>query len=218
MPQRSRFDGRPASTLKLNGGRLCLDFVNSVGARHFSHSGEMTVRDEKLNDYIDLLAWGRHAGALTDDEAESLAKESNRRPREAAAVFGRAIQLREAIYRICKARLSRREPKKTDLSTLNKELCQERNVEQLVFEKAGFKWQWSARSAELERVLWSVTKSTAELLTRGDLSRVRECDGEDCGWIFLDVSKNRGRRWCDMQDCGNLAKVRRFRRRLRGAN
>jgi predicted RNA-binding Zn ribbon-like protein len=31
--------------------------------------------------------------------------------------------------------------------------------------------------------------------------------------LFLDISKNSRRQWCDMQTCGNLAKVRRFRRR-----
>jgi predicted RNA-binding Zn ribbon-like protein len=31
--------------------------------------------------------------------------------------------------------------------------------------------------------------------------------------MFLDISKNGRRQWCDMQDCGNLAKVRRFRQR-----
>ena len=56
MARPLRLDGRSASTLNLIGGRLCLDFVNSVGARRFSSSHKMTIRDEKLNDYLDLLA------------------------------------------------------------------------------------------------------------------------------------------------------------------
>jgi len=67
--------------------------------------------------------------------------------------------------------------------------------------------------AALERVLWSVTLTAADLLTSGDLSQVRLCDGEDCGWLFLDTSRNHSRHWCDMKDCGNRAKVRRFRTR-----
>src|SRR6266498_3623239 len=53
----SILDGRAAGGVHLVGGRLCLDFVNSVGARRVSPSGEMTIRDEKLRDYLDLLAW-----------------------------------------------------------------------------------------------------------------------------------------------------------------
>ena len=218
MPRASRLDGRSAGEVHLIGGRLCLDFVNSVGARRFSPSRKMTIRDEKLNDYLDLLAWGRHAGALTNADTETLAHESNRHPREAAAVFHRAIRLREAMYHVCNAKLSHKQPNEADLFVLNEELHLARGAEQLVFEKAGFDWQWSRPGAALDRVLWSVARSAANLLTQDDLSRLRQCGGDDCGWIFLDTSRNRGRRWCDMRDCGNVAKVRRFRRRLSAAH
>ena len=218
MARPSRLDGRPAGTLNLIGGRLCLNFVNSVGARRFSPSRKMTIRDEKLNDYLDLLAWGRHAGALTKADAETLAHESSRHTKEAVAVFHRAIRLREAMYHVCNAKLSHKQPKEADLLVLNEEIRLARGAEKLVFEEAGFDWQWSTPDSALDRVLWPVTRSAAELLTQDDLSRLRQCGGEDCGWIFLDTSRNRGRRWCDMRDCGNLAKVRRFRHRLSAAH
>src|SRR5271155_1706478 len=69
MPRDSRLEGRPAGAVNLIGGRLCLDFVNSVGARRFLPSRKMSLGEEKLNDYLDLLAWGRHAGALTSADA-----------------------------------------------------------------------------------------------------------------------------------------------------
>jgi predicted RNA-binding Zn ribbon-like protein len=214
MGRPSRLDGRPAGTLSLIGGRLCLDFLNSVGARRISQSGEITIRDEKLSDYLDLLAWGRHAGALTNADAEPLTHKSSRHPKEAAGVFHRAIRLREAVYQICDAKLSHKQTKEADLLVLNEELRLARGAEQLVIEKAGFDWQWSTPDSALDRVLWPITRSAAELLTQDDLARLRQCSGEDCGWIFLDTSRNGGRRWCDMRDCGNLAKVRRFRDRL----
>jgi predicted RNA-binding Zn ribbon-like protein len=67
-------------------------------------------------------------------------------------------------------------------------------------------------------MLWLIADSAAEMLTTSDLSRLKQCPGDDCGWLFEDTSKNRRRQWCDMQDCGNLAKVRRFRSRLRRAS
>ena len=62
-------------------------------------------------------------------------------------------------------------------------------------------------------MLWPVAHSAAGLLTADDLARVRECAAEHCTWLFVDHSKNRSRRWCDMQSCGNAAKVRRYRSR-----
>ncbi|HEV2391667.1 MAG TPA: CGNR zinc finger domain-containing protein [Verrucomicrobiae bacterium] len=40
---------------------------------------------------------------------------------------------------------------------------------------------------------------------------MRLCQGDTCGWLFVDSSKNHSRRWCDMRDCGNRAKARRHR-------
>jgi predicted RNA-binding Zn ribbon-like protein len=204
---------RPAAAVNLVGGHLCLDFVNSVGARRIAPSGEMMIRDEKLADYVDLLAWGRHAGVLTDGPAQTLARESSRREKEAAAVFRRAIRLREALYYIFRAILLRKEPEQLHLHVLNEELCLAREAEHLVFQKPHFAWHWGASDSSLDRVVASVARSAAELLTQGDLTRLHKCAGDDCGWIFEDTSRNRGRRWCDMRDCGNVAKVRRFRKR-----
>jgi len=69
----------------------------------------------------------------------------------------------------------------------------------------------------LDRMLWPIAQSAAEFLNAGDFSRLRECGGEECGWLFEDTSRNRSRQWCHMQDCGNLAKVRRFRTRLQSS-
>ena len=204
---------RPAAAVNLVGGHLCLDFVNSVGARRTGSSGEMIICDEKLTDYIDLLAWGWHAGILTDNEVQTLARESGRRRKEAAAVFRRAIRLREALYYVFNAILLRKEPERLHLRMLNEELRLAREAEHLVFQKPHFAWYWSASSSSFDGVVACVARSAAELLTEGDLTRINKCAGDDCGWIFADISRNRGRRWCDMRDCGNVAKVRRFRRR-----
>jgi predicted RNA-binding Zn ribbon-like protein len=53
------------------------------------------------------------------------------------------------------------------------------------------------------------------LLTSDKLSRVRQCQGENCTWLFLDTSKNHTRRWCEMKVCGNRVKARRHYERKR---
>ena len=65
----------------------------------------------------------------------------------------------------------------------------------------------------LYRLLAAVIKSAIELLTSPDLDRLRICAADTCAWLFLDTTKNRTRRWCDMKVCGNREKMRRFRAR-----
>ena len=74
----------------------------------------------------------------------------------------------------------------------------------------GYDWSWAGRPDDLARPLWPVARSAVELLTLGDLARVRECPGAgDCGWLFYDTSRNGSRRWCSMEGCGSRVKMRR---------
>jgi predicted RNA-binding Zn ribbon-like protein len=215
---------KSAGEMKLVGGRLCLDFINTVNGRKSnsprreSHSLNSQVLSDKLREYSDLVEWSRHAGIITATEAERLIQAGKPKAGEARNVFDRAIALREALYRIGKAIITGRRPQKSDLETLNEELLRARTHERLAHGPHGFTWESIGGEAALDRMLWAVAHSGAELFTTGDLSRLRECCGEDCGWLFEDISKNRSRQWCDMQNCGNLAKVRRFRTRLRSGN
>lgn len=213
-----------AAEMKLVGGRLCLDFINTVGGRKSdpprrkSHSLSSQLLGDKLGEYSDLVNWSRHSGIVTATEAERLIQASKRNAGEASEVFDRAIALREALYRICRAIMTGRQPPRADLNTVNDELLEARTHERLTHSAEGFTSEWVGSEAALDRMLWSIIHSAAELLTTGDLSRLRECGGEECGWVFEDTSRNRSRQWCDMQDCGNLAKVRRYRTRLRRSN
>ena len=213
-----------AAQMRLVGGQLSLDFVNTVDGRSSysprkNPAAASNVLGDKLRNYSDLVGWGQHAGIITALEARSLIREGKRKAAEAAKVFERAIALREALYRIFKARLTDGTPRSVDLDTVNDELQRARSHERLTRAGDGFTWEWIGPATALDRMLWSIAHSGAEYLTAGDLSRLRECGGEECGWLFEDTSKNRSRQWCHMQDCGNLEKVRRFRaRQRRGSN
>ena len=79
----------------------------------------------------------------------------------------------------------------------------------------GFGWGWRD-GAELDRPLWPIARDAAELLIdREARGRVRLCAADDCDWLFLDLTRNRSRQWCDMKICGNRAKVRAYYRRKR---
>jgi predicted RNA-binding Zn ribbon-like protein len=211
----------PAATAKLIGGPALSGFcqfgrrAHSGFAIHAEGAAACVVREDKLNDYGDLLAWSQHVGLLTEAEARKLLRESRQRQAEAALVFARAIELREAIYRLCKAILNKTLPRQSDLEQLNQELAIAHGRVRLAAGEENFVWAWPDAKNSPDHILWRITDSAAEFLTAGDLTRLRECGGEDCGWLFEDTSKNRSRQWCDMRDCGNLAKVRRFRTRSR---
>jgi len=205
-----------AAEMRLIGGRLCLDFVNTVdGRKSDSAQRKSQVLGDKLKDYLDLVAWAQHSDIITAAEAARLIKESKQKPAAANAVFHRAIALREALHRILKATVMEKAPQSIDLETVNDELEKKKKNERLISTEEGFTWELTGAETALDRMLWSVVQSAAEFLSTADLSRLRECGGEECGWLFEDTSRNRSRQWCHMQDCGNLAKVRRFRTRLR---
>jgi predicted RNA-binding Zn ribbon-like protein len=190
---------------KFVGGRVCLDFVNTVGGRVRG----VVVRD-RLRGYEDLLAWSEAAGLITGSEARILARRAT--PRTTKAIASRAMALRQAIY------LLFRPGRDTEaLTILNREVAVARRHEHLLRARDEFRWQWDDVPA-LDRMLWPLAHSAAELLASSERARVRLCEGEDCGWLFLDTSRNGARHWCDMKDCGNRAKVRRFRERQRVAD
>jgi predicted RNA-binding Zn ribbon-like protein len=98
---------------------------------------------------------------------------------------------------------------------VNFELSAARGQDRLAAGPDGLRWQSAGVGEHLESVLWPVARAASALLTSADLSRLRECGGRGCGWLFLDRSRNHSRQWCRMEDCGNVSKVRRFRQRRR---
>lgn len=200
-----------AASLKLLGGRLSLDFVNTVDWRTGDHP------EECLTSYADLVAWSEHAGALTHRQAQRLLTEAARRPAEAQAVLERAVRLREATYHMFLAISRGRSQSAADLAAFNAELSSLLARSKVIQTGEGFAWQWTAAEDALDRMLSPVMRDALDLLTSEELHRVGECPGDGCGWLFLDTSRNRSRRWCAMEDCGNRAKARRHYQRTRAA-
>lgn len=201
-----------ASPFELSGGRLCLDFANTLSKRLTSHPKEL------LASYGDLAAWSRQAGLVTEREAGVLIREAKRRPADAAAVLERATALREAIYRIFSAVAGEGPAGGGDLATLNAALSEALPLLGIVPKGGSFAWRWTGDGQRLDRMLWPVTRSAADLLTSGELAAVRECEAESCAWLFMDRSRNRSRRWCDMKACGNRAKARRHYERKKAGH
>jgi predicted RNA-binding Zn ribbon-like protein len=191
---------------ELTGGALCLDFTNTLGDRP-------RCREEHLPGYGELLRWSRQAEVLTAAEVNAIAREAEKRPRLAEAAFEQAIELRETIYRIFAALARSERPANTDIEALNTHLHQALPYLELLRGYDSITWSWGGPERSLERMLWPVARSAADLLTSDEAVALRECDSETCSWLFVDRSRTKRRRWCDMSTCGNRAKARRHYQR-----
>ena len=207
----------PRSPFKRVGGHPVTDFINTVGgrvpgARHAGHDYADRIVGERLGRFDDLLAWGAECGLLTPAEGRRIAR-SPAGVRQTA--YGRAIEFRAALYRLFKAALEDWPPPSNDLDALASVAEDARGTQRLHRERGRPAWVWPP-DGNPDRIVRTLALSAVELLASPDLERVRQCPGERCGWLFLDTSRNHSRQWCDMRDCGNLAKVRRFRTRRTG--
>jgi predicted RNA-binding Zn ribbon-like protein len=198
----------PLAGLNLIGGRLSLEFVNTVD----THDPPI---DDRLAAYADLVWWALRVGMLDEAAARPLFERAEADLAAAADVLARAVELREAVYRIFVAVRSGGAADEADLAVLNRELSRALGWLRVRAEGEAFAWGWED-GAELDRMLWPVVRDAAELLVSGDLRRVGKCCGDNCDWLYLDTSRNRSRRWCDMQSCGNRAKARRHYHRAKG--
>lgn len=199
---------RTAANLKLLGGRLCLDFVNTLDWR-----GTDTPQ-EFLNTFYDLVIWSRHAGITTKEENRQLAFMADQSDSNAGNVLKRAIRLRETIYRLFSAAVADQDPDNKDLDFFNQNLSRLMKDSKITRTDDGYRWDNLVNKTQLDWILNPIIRSATDILVSDELKKVKACADPACGWLFIDVSRNRSRRWCDMQDCGNRAKATRFYKKM----
>jgi predicted RNA-binding Zn ribbon-like protein len=183
---------------EFTGGNLALDFANTVSWRH-------GAPEDHVRSYADLVSWARQAGIISARDARDLLQS---RPDRQSSVLKQALKLREAFYRLFSAVAAGKKPDESDLATVAGAVKDAFARIRLAPSGSSFRIAWDQKVAP-DTVLWPAAYAALELLTRGPLTRVRECSADTCGWLFLDETRNRSRRWCDMRTCGNRAKARR---------
>jgi predicted RNA-binding Zn ribbon-like protein len=196
----------------LSGGNLCLDLANTI-----SHRDEPERRAEHLTSYADMVAFARQSGVISSGQADELDAYALRHGSEARQNFRRAIELREAIYGIFTAIAQGETASQDDLTIVTECALEALRHRSLTPAEGGYRWEWRTDGKNpLARVVWPAAQAAAELLTSKELRIARWCEARDCQRLFLDHSRNRSRRWCDMTVCGNRAKARRHYQRTRG--
>ena len=172
-------------------GRPCLDFVGTMKWRRTS-AVEQLDTDERL------AAW------LVEADIVDLA------PGVGAGERAQAIALRECVHRSVRSRLDGHRLAANDVASINASCVM--SVDPCL-DRDGVR----TATGTIAQALGSIARDAVDLIGAMPESTVRECAGETCTRLFVDSSRARNRRWCGMDECGNQAKVRRFRGRPDGA-
>lgn len=164
-------------------GNVALDLANTVRNRDVDPTDLLTAPDA-------VATWLTEAGVVDarvkvgDDE------------------FADAVALREAVYRLATGTA-----KATDRRLVN------RTAKDMPVRVRLAKDGTITRTGDARAALATVARSAIELLTGDFASAVKECDADDCTRLYVDNSRRGSRRWCDMRECGNRAKLAAFRAR-----
>jgi predicted RNA-binding Zn ribbon-like protein len=196
-----------AAVLPLVGGALAFDLTNTSSGR----GGPRWL--EHLQTAANVVDWARNAKILTARDARRLHQLVVTDRRLAGKLLDGMIELRELIHSIGldMATTARARAKPMDDLVRIHAGCLSRA--RLIPTAATFAWVWDPLRSPVEAILGPVALSALSVLTGSDLSRIKRCPGDHCGWLFFDATKNKRRRWCEMEVCGNRAKQKRRRRR-----
>ncbi|PYP41914.1 MAG: hypothetical protein DMD43_04740 [Gemmatimonadetes bacterium] len=164
--------------------------------------------NDRLGGFTALVEWARASGLLRAGEAEAIRRREGKEPWRTAAVLAQARELRAVGHAILSALARGKPPGEMALRAFNQALAL--GTPSLGLEVRGGRLGWvhvSEVAAEtiLHRLAWGM----ALFLTSPELDRLGLCANAECGWLFLDTTKNRSRRWCSMAECGSRAKARR---------
>jgi predicted RNA-binding Zn ribbon-like protein len=190
-----------AQSTALIGGHPALDLVNTVSWRH-----DTGRRREDLAVPADLLTWTRRAGILDQHRLPAMRAAIAADPAAAAGVLRRVHGLREHLYDHLTGYLDDRGG---DHQIANGSALQRAFAGAVPASLAGTPARWTLRARvplDLPRVL---ALHALDLLQTMPLDRLRRCDDDVCGWLFLDTTRNHSCRWCSSGDCGNRDRARR---------
>jgi predicted RNA-binding Zn ribbon-like protein len=198
-----------AGSLTLLGGTLAFDFANTSSGRGWpSHR-------EHLLAARDIVDWAEHVKLLSAADATWLRGMLEQDRALADLLLRRALATREDIHAICVEVAAGRAAPALRLDSLARSHAANLAHARLVDEHGHYVWSWEPRQWPVEALLGPIVLSALTTLTQGDLARLKRCKNEKCGWVFFDTTKNRSRRWCEMEICGNRAKQKRFAARGR---
>jgi len=182
-----------------------LAFLNSV---HF----DAGVPDEGLGTAAEAIAFFADRGLAHDEALHAQVEAVGEGP-----WLQRVHATREAIRGVWDAQVEHHEPSSADIDTVNVVLREAPRIELVPGDGCCGIGHRHTVDDPVGEVLGRLAEPFVEAVAAGTTDRFRICANDGCRWVFEDTSRAGRRRWCDMSSCGNRAKVRRYRSKLREA-
>lgn len=222
----------PDEPFRFVGGHLAADLVNTV---NWESDG---LRRDRLADHDRLVEWALAASAVDRRQAAAIRRSARAEPDAAAAALAEARWLRDVLRRLLHAvargsvrdaagsraladfdAILARTLRHLRLAVAPRRASPLRSSPRHGADAGPLAWAWdddaAGAAARPGAMLRPVAWEAARLLASPDSARLRVCDGPDCGWVYVDRSRNGFRRWCEMQTCGTHEKSRRRAARSR---
>lgn len=178
-------------------GDRMLDLVNTVDWRLGGHD-----RAEKLTTFSDVVDWCLESNLLSADEATALRDLARRDGNGAERERHRVIDARERAYAV----LFEDDPgAAAGLAVMYRAAIAAADLV-----RTGDRWQWRDRETDLRLPRDRIVRGLVALAQRDDLDRLRQCEDAKCGWVYLDTSPRRNRRWCNTKGCGDRNRARAY--------
>jgi predicted RNA-binding Zn ribbon-like protein len=191
---------------KLHAGHPALELVNTLDMRFSGQTIDL------IPTYKDLLRLTTQLQLLTAEQGRKLVRTVGEA--EARRVLASTAELREALAKLLYGRIDGTRPAVGQLPVLEQQFHAAAMHRRLVAGESHLEWSWSGVDRQAEIPLWMLAQAASDLLVSSDAELIKDCGDPTCRWLFLDVSKNHTRRWCDMKTCGNRMKARRHHARV----
>ena len=183
-------------------GHVALDLLNTVDWRL-----DAERRSEGLTAYEDVLVWAGRGGLISKPETRVLTRLARADPTGATNELAQLRRTRETVYRALVERSA---------EAVSRVVEQHRDaLTRVALVETDGHWTWTEHQLGLITPRDRVVRAAVELLTSSSLANLHQCEDVACGWVYLDTSPRRNRRWCVAAECGNRNRARRFYARRR---
>ncbi len=172
---------------------LWIEFVNSDFHDHRGRGDHDHLADPEW-----LARFLRKRGLPAADTRQSAAR---------TALRG----LRDLLLRVVRCLVGDEPLRPADLEALNRHLAARSVTTRLEVRDDEVRLRLQPEGSGVGAVVFAIAESFATFLVEGEPMRLKACENPNCRWVFYVTTRSRTKRWCS-DTCGNLIKVRRFRK------
>jgi predicted RNA-binding Zn ribbon-like protein len=161
------------------------------------------------------VEWAAFVGLLDDRQAARFTAELKHDPRADRRMAAQVRLGRERLYRVLQPMAVDEQPSGPDVAALHRGLLGALGRADV---GSVMPLEWSTGLGSVSDLPDAIALAAWRLLQSEDRRRLRQCQDGECGWLFLDRTKNGSRVWCSSADCGNRTRARRHYERRTAAH